>query len=193
MKEKPILMSGAMVRAILDGRKTQTRRVVKWSTVPKTHDYDFEPYAIIEGWPYLSVRGSVDTETPLASPYGKPGDRLWVKETFMPDPYINSVASTIYRATEAEPERYSGHNWKPSIFMPRIRSRITLEITGVRAERLNEISANDATAEGVEIITSIDHGSTDPVAAYRVLWESINGKGSWEKNPWVWCISFKRI
>lgn len=100
----------------------------------------------------------------------------------------------IYRATAGNADA-SSHDgkWKPSIFMPRIASRITLEITGVRVERLNEISADDAIAEGVEIITSIDHGSTDPIAAYRVLWESINGKGSWEKNPWVWCISFKRI
>ena len=152
MKERPILFSGEMVRAILDGRKKQTRRVVKLATFPNI----------------------------FKCPYGKPGDRLWVRETFMPMPHLN--AKVFYRATD----RLVGGRWRPSIFMPRALSRITLEITAIGCEPLNDISENDACWEGIQIPE--DH---DYIGAYRNLWESINGVGSWEKNPWVWVIVFK--
>lgn len=219
MKERPILMSAPMVRAILDGTKTQTRRIAD------TLDY---------GWIFTGEYGRITSPHPrkdrfgafihkpdekfpqndiLPCRYGEPGDRLWVKETFGIDPNRElageplAAASVVYRASwpqdyvthgaydePSEPSEGEFHwGWRPSIFMPRKWSRITLKIVSVRVERLNDISEGDALAEGVEIITSVDHGSTNPVAAYQRLWGSINGPGSWALNPWVWAIEFRRV
>jgi len=158
--------------------------------------------AIIEGEKW-------QTRRTINRHYGEIGDRLWVRETWMPDPYINSAASTIYRATEPELEKYSGHAWKPSIFMPRIRSRITLEIQSVRVEPLQDISEEDAIAEGCSITERAEgnyfNGGRHPVkgvpkvfacarAAYHDLWDSINcKKHPWISNPMVWVIQFRRI
>lgn len=183
MKEKPILFSGEMVRAILDGRKTQTRRVCKpehfnGSEMPLDHTME---NAIQYG---------------AKCPYGKVGDRLWVKETFAPNGVGSALAELFqskqqpkiyYRATH---EGAVSWNWKPSIFMRREYSRITLEIVSVRVERLNDISQSDAVAEGVA--WSYDE-QRSPCEAYQSLWESINGAGSWAVNPWVWVIEFKRV
>lgn len=187
MKERPILFSGPMVRAILDGRKTQTRRIVK-------------PQPTKLAGPNFDGLWS-DAIDPVvryfACPYGQPGDRLWVRETFAyTDSSINDQPGWVYRATDPDWSSMEGFRWKPPIFCTRSASRITLEITGVRVERLNDISEADAIAEGVTITDSIVrddsvHASRAWVESYRQLWEQINGAGSWEVNPWVWVIEFK--
>ena len=200
MKTRPILFNGPMVRAILDGTKTQTRRVVKFD---KLHT-DYGPPNPDKAWvdksymkaefgevPCLKVpfgNGQNETTHRHFSPHGAPGDRLWVKETFFPR--LNNTAA-VYRADCDDPgmaAMYGG--WKPSIFMPRWLSRITLEITAVRVEKLQDISEEDAMNEGC------DGPTHDGFKSYRVqymeLWQSINGPGSWESNPWVWVIQFKR-
>ena len=190
MKERPILFSGAMVRGILEGRKTQTRRVVKRNSAGR-----------------VELRGKqwhIEDENAFkASPYGQSGDRLWVKETF----YDSSAESKwSYRADwPLEDETDRDFHWCPSIFMPRSASRITLEITGVRVERLQEITVADCLAEGIRTgpvecwkgCQPSDQRQT-PVVLYRKLWDSLNSKRnhglySWDKNPWVWVIEFKRI
>lgn len=164
MKERPIIFSGPMVRALLAGTKTQTRRICK-----------------------LEVRAGMP-EPEWASllkccPYGQPGLKLWVRETFRE---CNGTEKRIdYRATTDVPNPNA--NWRPSIFMPRAASRITLEIMSVRVERLRDISEADAMAEGV----GIQCESPMAVMEYSLLWESINGAGSWDANPWVWVVSFK--
>lgn len=206
MKERPILFSGAMVRVLLNGKKTQTRRIVKpqperndkgtlmWGTGRRTGMQRFG----VDG---LDVPPGVFARCP----YGKPGDRLWVREAFMHEPadycWEASVsipcrpAVTTYRADY--PNSQPGEGWKPSIHMPRALSRITLEITAVRVERLQGISAADALAEGVNVHPDF-HGKPDtsiygPVQAYRDLWEQINGPDSWDANPWVWAVEFRRL
>lgn len=184
MKERPILFSGPMVRAILDGRKTQTRRAVK--TPIWTGRDDPNPAA-------PNRYGDVATIKPC--PYGQPGDRLWVRETFAPlvgGPFApdNPI---MYKATVEKPEIWS---WKPSIFMPRWASRITLEITGIRIQRVQEISCDDCRAEGCgteEIPWCGDGYTRHPwVDTYRRLWNDINAD-SWGDNPWVWVIEFRQI
>ncbi|MDF8362243.1 hypothetical protein, partial [Achromobacter anxifer] len=204
MRERPILFSGPMVRALLAGSKTQTRRVVK------------EP---ISGW-LNNANGShkvLDGQVFNYSfdqhlgdcPYGQPGDRLWVKESFWgcdapgwgDQPcvvYDDEWHGKEYRPTAVRPwARKFGRI--PSIHMPRDCSRITLEITGVRVERLQDISGADCWAEGIDecdgLLDEVDicrlaktMGRTfeDPQPTYAALWESINGAGSWAINPWVW-------
>ena len=167
MKERPILFSGPMVRAILDGRKTQTRRVVKIGSYRPSG-----PFGDHAGY----------------CPYGKPGDRLWVRETFFNEPNFHGVSATWYRADN---DTFPGM-WKPSIHMPRRLSRITLEITAVRVESLNEINGMEAWREGCPYHPKADPEPEDMIAWYRKLWESINGPGSWAANPWVWVIDFRR-
>jgi len=182
VKERGFRIYDHEVRAILAGTKTQTRRVVKDQPLPG------EPTGFLH----------------ISCPYGQPGDRLWVRETFINgfgvggciDGDVNRPINTIYRADDGPNERTAGP-WKPSIHMPRWASRITLEITGVRVERLNEISADDCMAEGISL--HADHrnkpeGSMySPKATYLDLWESLNGPGSWSANPWVWVIEFRRL
>ncbi|HEU4817711.1 hypothetical protein [Janthinobacterium sp.] len=208
MKERPILMKGAMVRAVLDGRKTQTRRIVKQldpAMSACTTGNDGRPMSVC--WAY---GGPV-----LHCPYGKPGDRIWVRETFgyvSPDENQrpHSECNIEYRADLApdctdrpgswpveecagDPER---PRWRPSIHMPRAASRILLEIVSVRVERLNDCSDADARAEGAlgghGVIPSYNYHAT-PSEHFSHLWESINGTGSWAANPWVWVIEFKRV
>jgi hypothetical protein len=206
VKERPILFSAPMVRALLAGTKTQTRRAVHQKYLP---------------WLDNMVTRFLDGEwnqRPL--PYGQPGDRLWVRETFMHEPadycWEASVsipcrpAETVYRADF--PQSPPGEGWQPSIHMPRALSRITLEVTGVRVERLQDISEADASAEGIVEcpIPADDEGprrigymvgpddgesglQVTPIRAYRQLWESINGPGSWAANPWVWVVEFRRL
>lgn len=186
-REKPILFSAPMVSAILDGRKTQTRRIIK----------DTGLYAIEERFHGKETSERERRNLATQCKYGQPGDWLWVKETHQAHPIYGSP---VYRADYLLQNGRYGPNpvdaecwpWKPSIFMPRRLSRITLEITDVRVERLQDISEEDAIAEGIE--GSGDCGSIGFGRwAYRKLWESINGKGSWDANPWVWAITFKRI
>lgn len=196
IKERPILFSGEMVRAILDGRKTQTRRVVK----PQPSQSEYEPESlyisgrtterqehngkvIAKGSPYYATTSVI--EFAKRCPYGQPGDRLWVRETFAS--MFKDEGPVCYRATESG--MHSGP-WKPSIFMPRWASRITLEIVSVRVERLQDISDADAQEEGCYP----DDVNPSCGAIYRFcrLWRDINGEDSWDANPWVWVVEFRR-
>lgn len=187
--ERPILFSAPMIRALLAGTKTQTRRVVK----------DTGLYAIdaaIHG-PETAARELLALAT--RCPHGKPGHKLWVRETHM-----DLGACFLYRADHgAETERAlvaPGQRWRPAIHMPRAASRITLEVTEVRVERLQAISRGDALAEGI-VETCGGFGlpagehfhAADPRQSYFSLWEAINGTGSVEANPWLWAVSFKVV
>ena len=184
MKERPILFSTEMVKAILEGRKTQTRRVLRDTTEHRGEQYNpayIERWKNDEGWAKIC-------------PYGKVGDRLWVRETFCDDCIQDPVPHRVcYKANrENQPASDFCTKWKPSIFMPRWASRITLEITNIRVERVQDIGVKDALAEGVKYDVSVRGG--DPVSRYQDLWDSINGeKYPWSSNPWVWVIEFKRI
>lgn len=188
VKEHPILFSAPMIRAILDGTKTQTRRVVKR---PKRTplDYILNPSLMVDAWCVWWQNPSFERVGQTQDcPYGQPGDRLWARETWrvsdQPDERIE------YRA-DVDPQ-YDGLKWTPSIHMPRWASRITLEITAVRVERLQDISEQDAMAEGING-EQLHSAQGYAPKAFMKLWESINGPGSWAANPWVWCISFRRL
>ena len=193
MKERPILFSAPMVMAILDGTKTQTRRVVKAKHLP---------------WLENSVLNFFDgkwNQRPM--PYGKPGDRLWVRETFADlrgtgiehrtDP-LGPLKRYAFAADHPpgshgdEARKEFGVKWKPSIHMPRAASRITLEITGVGVQRLKDISEADAIAEGAPWAACGSPQEGSHKAGFAQLWESINGPESWDANPWVWVVEFKR-
>ena len=206
MKERPILFSGAMIRAILGGSKTQTRRVVN----PKH-------------LAYMDVHQGLREPTNVeACPYGQTGDQLWVRETWgarFSHADFGGVA-LHWNDLRGPLKKYRTHQnlalyamsangqycggWIPSIHMPRWASRITLEITGVRVERLQDISEADAMAEGcTKNHNGYFWGGPHPESglkqlataqsAYQDLWESINGPGSWDVNPWVWVIEFRRL
>jgi hypothetical protein len=196
MKERPILFSAPMVRALLDGSKTQTRRVVK-------------PQPSILAGELLCWKDNALTDDQMAAlcPYGKPGDRLWVRESWhqrgkfvfaLPDSDKRSWLGTREIAYSADAKR-PGHDWRsrPSIHMPRWASRITLEITGVRVERLRDISPEDCWAEGIQEMRDAGDENGELRGSvkqdYQALWESINGPGSWDANPWVWVVEFKRL
>lgn len=194
MKERPILFSGPMVRAILEGRKTQTRRVVKPPAAVITP-------AMAEG---LCVKLGPLPAPAVPCPHGAPGDRLWVKETFNGNrPEADAVhPAEIVTYLADYPEKPPGSNWKPSIFMPSALSRITLEIVSVRVERVQEISGADARAEGIEATELgwrdyLNQGSEVLTGrhSFQTLWDSINAKRGfgWEVNPWVWVIEFRRV
>lgn len=193
MTERPILFSAPMIRALLADTKTQTRRVVKM----RSH-HQIEQRDDGQNWPWM-YDSERNADWWMPCPHGQPGDRLWVRETWRvcggrEYEYQQDRTSVMYRATHQEsgfPLTWESYKWRPSIFMPRWASRITLEIAGVRVERLQEISEADAIAEG---IPSGDVSPPDMARfAYRQLWESINGHGSWDANPWVWVIEFKRV
>lgn len=207
MKERPILFSAPMVRAILDGTKTQTRRVFN-ARVLKLMQAAAQ---IGEVSPFFEMgsleSGDLDYILQFA-PYGIEGDRLWVKETFKENV---PPSRWIYRATdEATLDPRDKQHWKPSIFMSRRASRITLEIVSVRVERVQEISEEDVKAEGVRWYDDGKYKGwecqepetgriglvvDDPRTAFMYLWDSINAKRGfgWQTNPWVWAITFKRI
>jgi hypothetical protein len=208
MKERGMLFSKPMVLALLDGSKTQTRRLIK--VQPQVTEQRLRE---LGGW----VEGLTLSEQVNAAwqhgfidvdcPYGKSGDRIWVRETWRriePGwcgcsdfcPHMGG-AKYDYFATGSGDE---DTKWKPSIHMPRGASRIDLEITGVRVERLQNISKADAIAEGAPPShRSIDRISREfgykdfPRSWYAQLWDQINGAGSWDGNPWCWVIEFKRI
>lgn len=187
-KERPILFNGAMVRAILDGSKTQTRRVCKGQReLSNNHDFQLD-----------------------RCPYGKSGDRLWVRETWSKSkqPYLSG--HIFYRADgETNGKQFAlsyverESKWRPSIHMPRWESRILLEVTNVRVERLQDISEEDARLEGITCGGCLNCGGNESCScedpkpdardSFIWLWESINGQGSWIYNPWVWVIEFKVI
>jgi hypothetical protein len=192
MKERPILFQGAMVRALLDGSKTQTRRIAKPRRKP----------SLLDGWTDGYVLDPGNSDWLMAdNPYGQPGDRLWVRETFA-DIGIGAP-NYIHQADANEVARSLVRRWKPSIHMPRAASRIMLEVVSVRIERLREISEPDARAEGIVDGGCVCCGEPEPCGcpkpspdardAYVRLWESINGASSWNANPWVWVVEFRRI
>lgn len=184
MKAKSILFSGEMVRAILEGRKTQTRRVAKTGG-----DNCISMKIYNEKYPkgVMCRNHILDARSLEKCPYGKVGDLLWVRETFCPEhsAFMQETGNIYYRATDGESLPFS-HKWKPSIFMPKHASRITLEIIDIRVERLQDISESDCRAEG-------RGNGGKPYGWFKLLWDSINGKypaKSWQANPWVWVIEF---
>jgi len=226
VKERPILFSAPMVRAILEGRKTVTRRVVKVQPRSKA---DIGSYGL--GQPF--IRNPDVTKPNPQCPYGRPGDRLWVRETFAllgnddgccidwEDNLVKGDergAARIYRAScppgdyglnqipakaewkpDTEAIEYDGA-WRPSIFMPRWASRILLKITDVRVERLQDITDEQCVDEGtvltkhaVGVKLTVPQGKSLPKAMFEDLWSSINGAESWDANPWVWVVEFRRI
>lgn len=237
MKERPILFSAPMVRALLDGSKTQTRRIVKPQPV-ELPDFNRGGLSInVGGAKYQTFNPEMYRHR---CPYGKAGDLLWVRETWRHTASsldearaitddIMSGSAVDWRADYVERLIKTGEftredaevssdfeTWKPSIHMPRWASRIMLEIINVRIEQLQGISEDDAEAEGIEGINQPTGGDDyqdywrnygmsdkqsdgwpwftgDCIASYKSLWESINGAGSWNANPWVWVVEFKVI
>ncbi len=194
MKYRPMLFSAPMVRALLDGSKTQTRRVVSAKHLPFIEN--ISTHFLSENW----------EKRPL--PHGKTGDRIWVREAYRAGkefddwkPSWLEPSCGIWHEAHGPAPEWMG-KLRPSMFMPRWASRITLEITGVKVERLHDIDEADAIAEGISKtpagfwstygLSSAD-GTYSARYSYRCLWESINGPDSWTENPWVWAISFKRI
>ena len=226
VKERPILFSAPMVRAILEGRKTVTRRAVKGFQIP-TEDTAI-PVGDRQRWSAIGQRdphygfcvfGSTEAECAkeleeyAPCPYGRRGDRLWVRETFgLQVRHYGGGAGEhiVYRATNpdaiycksAEGQEYPV-KWKPSIHMPRHSSRILLEITDLGVEQLQDISEEQAKAEGVRLYTDhaelgdwwhvegIETYSADPRKSFELLWSSVGG--NWEANPWVWVVEFKPV
>jgi hypothetical protein len=201
VKERPILFSGPMVRAILEGRKTQTRRVVR----PQPENGISPCHYSGTGWAQTYADGGCGCTYPLTCPSGIPGDRLWVRETWAPldgaGQSLNALMAppecrAMYRADQSyfiEPVR-----WRPSIHMPRWASRILLEVTDVRVQRLQEISEEDAKAEGVGASDWVEMRDGSPCYSwpFRSLWDSLHGTdnpAAWDANPFVWCLSFRRI
>ena len=188
-RERPILFSAPMVRALLDGRKTQTRRIIK-RTALEWLEEGFTPEFVAE------------PGNAAICPFGKPGDRLWVREAWSAEwswrhekPRDIIPAAPIWYWADGDPAERDWTRPKPSIHMPRWASRITLEVTEVRVERLQDISEADATAEGSKepSLVPIIGACWSERDAYAKLWEHINGPGSWDANPWVWAVSFKVI
>jgi hypothetical protein len=238
LKERPVLFSGEMVKAILDGRKTQTRRVVKpqpaytpndcWSFYFKGNPPRYEGSKPYDGWkvnytPTVPAYAELQMRDIVAGcPYGKPGDRLWVREAFVEtkrrsfetgqlvnygwryraDEQLREVTNrnVFIRTPDGRPVDTSKYKtmadlykWKPSIFMPRAASRITLEITNVRVERLNEISKADVIAEGMATAPGDHLHGNEYLELCELKWDRINGKKyPWSSNPWVWVIEFER-
>ncbi|EIW9048373.1 TPA: hypothetical protein OS528_004314 [Klebsiella pneumoniae] len=210
MKERGMIFNGEMVRAILDGRKTQTRRPIKWKQTRFTEIGEREDGS---KWPWSEdAEHACDFWHPC--PFGAVGDRIWVRETWARYNIDQNSHDLAYRATTPAYWPEEGR-WRPSIHMPRWASRILLEITNVRIERLNAISPEDAESEGLECTNFTGFGDEPglpsypepdvyfdplkkqwkeyPPEAFAGLWESIYGEGSWKANPWVWVIEFKRV
>ena len=213
MKERPILFSAPMVRAILGGSKKQTRRAMKrqphedWQPAHYTELHGFDkdgeltPDKVV-GWGAVNEDGNQG----YVCPYGQPGDRLWVRESWhqrgkwlLPgwpevdadDAYWNGSREIVYAADAKRP----GHDWRsrPSIHMPRWASRILLEIVSVRVERLHDISTEDICTEGLSTTMREFDAECDLHEQWRQLWEAINGAENYDSNPWVWVIEFKRV
>jgi len=202
-RERPILFSAPMVRAILAGTKTQTRRVLKAEPPPGAErvirPFRDERLQWAATDPHDMEQGQLVLGEAPRCPYGQPGDRLWVRETWARNEDQLSETrmdtSLVYRADGETRAQDNGTDlpWRPSIHMPRAASRITLEITGVRVERLQEISVEDCIAEGMQSRMREHDAACDLRDQYRDLWEQINGPGSWAANPFVWVIEFRKL
>lgn len=194
MKEKPILFSTDMVRAILDGRKTQTRRIVK-------HEISCDTYQIEQNFldETVYLQYSIDglfIEPYITCPYGQQGDVLWVRERFCKD-FLNRYwyyqqfdfknrYHYVHDSKRNEEIQFKANDFKPSIHMPKAAARIWLKIESIAVERLQDITEQDAIAEGI-----IHKSMNDPKVEFQHLWQSINGPDSWAQNPWVWVVKFK--
>ena len=212
MKERPVIFNGEMVRAILDGRKTQTRRVMKVQPKPsETRPGDFW-FSSKKLESMVHVSDFMPGNSPIADchhffqehccPFGQIGDRLWVRETFAAfdadwkhpgkphDLKDGPWPNVVYPASVA---KIPDGTCRPSIHMPRWASRILLEITAVRVERLSGISESDARAEGYPVEREVDGGAHDPWLWFRELWDGIYPDNSFKVNPWVCVIEFKRV
>lgn len=210
MRERPILFSAPMVRAILAGRKTQTRRIVKPQPLPETDALRDVPRenrwyaasATINDWGVEYRPLGTDQQHDWRCPYGVPGDELWVRETWR----MAQWGGPIYRADKERAlgmDEYSDrHKWKPAIHLRREHSRIQLRITSVRVQRLQEITEGDAICEGVtystpeldEVVEAGGEWFRPARNAFRELWDSINAeRAPWASNPWVWVVAFERI
>lgn len=216
-KAKPILFSAPMVLAILDGRKTQTRRIINPQLGPEAYFSDFEGGYVASG-----LIGDIPKEFRsgiIRCPYGTVGSELWVRETWATDLHCEQdspaaiaraameagytvdakhPAAAIWYASDSSVRRWGDFHdvqgrWRPSIHMPRWASRITLRITGIRVERVQDITEEDAKAEGVEPDKATDHPQGVYYTAFRDIWHKINGPESWAANPWVWVVSFERV
>ncbi|ENU27042.1 hypothetical protein [Acinetobacter modestus] len=208
MKERPILFNTPMVQAILSGQKTQTRRIV--NKAPTT-EINHRLIALDNGWSWqVDQQGIVPTmhreiDNPMVCPFGQIGDRLWVRETFRlydsdECPHADFPCGCPKNGTplyKASHDCGNGEKWKPSIHMPRKAARLFLEITNIRIERLNDITSEDAKAEGFDYSThpsAIQMGyAIGAKTNFRVTWEQIYGQNEWNKNPWVWVLEFKVI
>jgi len=191
MKEHPIIFSTAMVQAILEGKKSQTRRIVKpqpdddglWdhTALPMSIESD------LEGW-----HGTTDDTVESRSykcPYGERGDMLWVRESYSPDYFKEGEHGYKADWNKVAKEYMNEPNWEPSIHMPRTAARIFLKVEMVRVERVQEITWEDSIREGID--QSLTHTA---VHHFKILWDKINGKRApWESNPWVWVIEFSRF
>lgn len=216
MKERPILFSAPMIRALLANTKTQTRRALSpqppetTHQVSKWHHPDLRPHFF--AWTDNGKGGAelADGGWCKPCPYGMPGERLWVREAFRlcaeadaTPPRDTDAAYRVWYEADA-PHQPGFGKLRPSMFMPRWACRLVLTLESVRVERLNDISESDALAEGVtpkwepgcsgRLMEALGGFSFRPAAsAYADLWEQINGPGSWDANPWVWCLSFRRV
>jgi hypothetical protein len=192
MTDRPILFSAPMIRALLDGRKTQTRRVLKEQPPEgaKFFAWDLGPAGAFASFIKPDVRGNADLY-PSRLPAWR-GDQLWVREAFCPRlGWPAPVAKPHYRADDDRPEWRS--LWKPSIHMPRWASRLTLIVADVRVQRLQDISEADARAEGVNPDAWVQPDGTDTpsyVSAFQTLWNSLHGPDAWAANPWVVALTF---
>ena len=220
---RPILFTPDMVRAILDRRKTQTRRIIKLRDGSLPDDDSISTHLDGTFDKVMDFSKTFPHWQELKCPYGTPGDHLWVRETYLQWQYRDGEKGEIAylddpniealkRDMENLKKQKNTGNWRviPSIHMPRAASRILLEITHIRAQRLHDITEADAIAEGIHYTTPnsgpnryYDNYHTgrwmeaemlnNPIASYRTLWETINGPHSWEQNPWVWAITFKNL
>ena len=173
MRERPIIFSGPMVKAILEGRKTMTRRPLK----PQPDESKVNIKNIPPGF--------------LRCPYGIPGDRMWVRETWAPcDCGATDCTGVIFKDHLGARKVTK---WRPSIHLLRIHSRLTLEITNVRVEKLQEIVEQDAEKEGVFSVFEYGMPKHEAVNCFHSFWNSIYGQDAWDKNPWVWVIEFRVV
>ena len=221
MKEIPVLFNGAMVRAILDDRKTQTRRIVKgacnlphegkllgeWglSKPPARWDGVKPPWRWMSKKPirvgdwFEQAQTDVDdyVSRPVRSPLGMPGDRLWVRETFISMPACAETGRRAHAIYRADGGFSDGYKWSPSIYMPRWAARLFLDVLDVRIERLQDISEEDARAEGADRnegkwVDEDGRTRSSYRLAFQRLWISLYGAESWAANPWVWVTEFER-
>ncbi len=207
MKERPILFSGPMVRAILAGEKTQTRRLVsglRWisDTAPGVDPYWWMPDHPRAPDAMKRGGGPFGPHHVHQCPHGRRGDRLWVREGFAPGYFDGGRAAFMADYDRAKiGDVVPRPRFKPGIHMPRTLSRINLEISAVRGERLQDITDDDIRAEGVDVAAALALGALPPVAgdldlqwAWRSVWDAINGKrAAWASNPWVWVLGFRRL